>query len=254
MKLRNSVGQKYFRVYLDLENKKEKLFNSSDILKWEVDFNSINLSRDDIVKSKKASKVLMLPEVRVILSKQTRRIKEMQKIFGYLNSQMLEQSEYLGLKRSKRYAIAISEFCSELLDTYSEAAMDIAIHNNHICNLFNEIKEGESKYMLSEELEALKSIIPLKKTSLTPESSEVPTKNSSNNSPEVSTSKEAEVPASEQIEPKENDPVSLKSQQEDDATEPKPGEGNPPEVHENEETKSKIQESENPSEQLSKEV
>ena len=44
----------------------------------------------------------------------------MQKVFGYMNTQMLEQSEFVGLKRAKRYVRAMTELCNEHIENYSE--------------------------------------------------------------------------------------------------------------------------------------
>lgn len=43
----------------------------------------------------------------------------MQRVFGYMNSQMLEQSEFIGLKRARRYARALTELCNEHIENYS---------------------------------------------------------------------------------------------------------------------------------------
>ena len=94
MKLRNNAGQEYFKYWVELEGRKDKMFMTGDVTKWEIDFNEVGLTPDDVTKNKKVAKMLMLPTQTIIL-------KQMQKFFGYMNVQMLEQTEYLGLKQAK---------------------------------------------------------------------------------------------------------------------------------------------------------
>jgi hypothetical protein len=113
LKLRNNAAQEYFRYWVDLEGKKDKLFIAGDPTKWEIDFNEVGLTPEDVTKNKKVAKMLMLPQHTGIL-------KQMQKFFGYMNVQMLEQTEYLGLKQSKRYVRALTELCNEHIQNYSD--------------------------------------------------------------------------------------------------------------------------------------
>lgn len=66
VKLRNTAGQEYFRFWVDLENKKEKLFLTGDVQKWEIDFKEVKLTPDDVLKNKKIAKMLMLPQVSLV--------------------------------------------------------------------------------------------------------------------------------------------------------------------------------------------
>ncbi len=113
LKLRNLAGQEYFKFWVDLENRKEKLFISGDVTKWEIDFKEVKLAPEDVLKNKKVAKMLMLPQ-------QSQCLKQMQKVFGYMNTQMLEQSEFVGLKRAKRYVRVLTELCNEHIENYSE--------------------------------------------------------------------------------------------------------------------------------------
>lgn len=113
LKLRNNAAQEYFRYWVDLEGKKDKLFMTGDVTKWEIDFNEIGLTPEDVTKNKKVAKMLMLPG-------QTAVLKQMQKFFGYMNVQMMEQTEYLGLKQAKRYVRALTELCNEHIQNYSD--------------------------------------------------------------------------------------------------------------------------------------
>lgn len=63
MKLRNTAGQEYFKYWVDLENKKEKLFQQGEVNKWEIDFKEVKLTPEDVLKNKKVAKMLMLPTV-----------------------------------------------------------------------------------------------------------------------------------------------------------------------------------------------
>ena len=113
LKLRNSAGQEYFKIWVDLENRKERLFLAGEVAKWEIDFKEVKLAPEDVLKNKKVAKMLMLPG-------STQCLKQMQKVFGYMNTQMLEQSEFVGLKRAKRYVRAMTELCNEHIENYSE--------------------------------------------------------------------------------------------------------------------------------------
>ena len=61
LKLRNSAGQEYFKSWIDLENRKEKLFLAGEVAKWEIDFKEVKLAPEDVLKNKKVAKMLMLP-------------------------------------------------------------------------------------------------------------------------------------------------------------------------------------------------
>jgi ribosome-associated translation inhibitor RaiA len=63
VKLRNTAGQEYFKSWVELENRKEKLFLAGEVQKWEIDFKEVKLTPDDVLKNKKVAKMLMLPQV-----------------------------------------------------------------------------------------------------------------------------------------------------------------------------------------------
>lgn len=63
VKLRNATGQEYFKFWVDLENKKQRLFVTGDVTKWEIDFKEVKLTPEDVLKNQKVAKVLMLPAV-----------------------------------------------------------------------------------------------------------------------------------------------------------------------------------------------
>lgn len=111
--LRNTAGQEYFKSWVELENKKEKMFQQGKVNEWEIDFAQVKLTPAEVSGNKKVAKMLMLPT-------QTMCLKNMQKVFGYMNTQMLEQSEYLGTKRAKRYVKAIFDLSNEHIDLYSD--------------------------------------------------------------------------------------------------------------------------------------
>jgi hypothetical protein len=113
LKLRNQSGQEYFRYWVDLEGKKDKLFLAGEVSKWEIDFKEVGLTPEDVTKNKKVARMLMLPQ-------QTNTLKQMQKFFGYMNVQMLEQTEYLGLKQAKRHVRALTELCNEHIQNFSD--------------------------------------------------------------------------------------------------------------------------------------
>lgn len=121
LKLRNTTGQEYFKFWVDLENKKDRLFLAGDTTKWEIDFKEAQVTPEDILKNKKAAKMLMLPQ-------QTACLKQMQRVFGYMNVQMLEQSEFLSIKRAKRYVRALTELCNEHIENFSDVYFGLNRH------------------------------------------------------------------------------------------------------------------------------
>jgi len=78
----------------------------------------------------------------------------MQKVFGYMNTQMLEQSEFVGLKRAKRYVRALTELCNEHIENYSETSMNLTNLNNLMCNIFRKICDAEKKLVLEPQPQA----------------------------------------------------------------------------------------------------
>lgn len=64
IKLRNDAGHEYFKSWVDLNQRKDKLFQAGDPTKWEIDFKDIKLQPEDIAKNRKVAKTLMLPTVR----------------------------------------------------------------------------------------------------------------------------------------------------------------------------------------------
>lgn len=115
LKLRNSAGHEFFKSWIDLEARKDKLLASGEVSRWEIDFKKHNLAPDDVLKNKKLAKGVMLPS-------QSESLKELQKVFGFLNVQMLEQSEFVGLKRAKRYVRALTEWMGENMVIFSEVS------------------------------------------------------------------------------------------------------------------------------------
>ena len=58
------AGTEYYTAYMDLENRKDRLLTLGDYSKWEINFEEIKLSPEDIAKNKKIAKSLMLPQVK----------------------------------------------------------------------------------------------------------------------------------------------------------------------------------------------
>jgi hypothetical protein len=64
IKARNNIGTSYYKTYLDLDSKKDKLFAAGYQPSWDIDFKSIpKIDKNTIIKHKKLSKHLMLPTV-----------------------------------------------------------------------------------------------------------------------------------------------------------------------------------------------
>lgn len=65
-----------------------------------------------------------------------------------MNTQMLEQSEFIGLKRGKRYVRALTELCNEHIENYSDTSMSLTNLNNLMCNIFRKICDSEKKLLV----------------------------------------------------------------------------------------------------------
>lgn len=50
----------------------------------------------------------------------------MEKVFGYVNVQLAEQSELVGLKRAKRYSRALMELCMANLAGCTEVELNLS--------------------------------------------------------------------------------------------------------------------------------
>jgi hypothetical protein len=68
IKLRNHAAQEYFKSWVELDEKKDRLFQAGDLAKWEIDFNDIKLKPEDIIKNHKIAKTLMLPGVHIMFN------------------------------------------------------------------------------------------------------------------------------------------------------------------------------------------
>lgn len=66
LKFRNSAGSEYFRSYIDLEAKKDRLFSQGYQTSWGFNLKAHKLKREDLMKNKVLAKSLMLPEVKFI--------------------------------------------------------------------------------------------------------------------------------------------------------------------------------------------
>ena len=72
VKLRNDAGQEYFKGWVELNQRKDKLFQAGDPSKWEIDFKDVVLSPEEVAKNRKIAKTLMLPSVRGIHTANTK--------------------------------------------------------------------------------------------------------------------------------------------------------------------------------------
>lgn len=67
----------------------------------------------------------------------------MQKVFGYVNVQLLDQNYHAGVKRAKRYILAFTELSHGLLKHYSESSMDFTSLSQKCCEIFDKTSEEE---------------------------------------------------------------------------------------------------------------
>lgn len=106
---RNHAGQEYYRAAQALDAYKDKLLDSGDLVKWEIPFETLRMSPDDLLKSRLVAKYLMLPAQNNVLN-------EMKTIFGYFNHAMVREITYVAHSRAKRYIRSLGTFCSEQVE------------------------------------------------------------------------------------------------------------------------------------------
>lgn len=106
IKMRNDAGQEYYRSAQTLDAYKDKLLAINDPNKWEINFQEVRISPDELAKNKLIAKSLMLPQQNTIMS-------EMKNIFGYFNHMMVKELSNLSNSRAKRYIRSLNNFCSE---------------------------------------------------------------------------------------------------------------------------------------------
>ena len=63
--MRNICGTEYFRSYIDIDAKKEKLFAQGYQASWGFSLKEHKLKLEDIMANKDLAKNLMLPEVEI---------------------------------------------------------------------------------------------------------------------------------------------------------------------------------------------
>lgn len=69
----------------------------------------------------------------------------MQKVVGYLNTQMIDQSHYHGMKRGKRYIKAITELSNEMMQHFSESSANFGDLNQKACQIYEKIGTQEEE-------------------------------------------------------------------------------------------------------------
>lgn len=64
IKARNQAGAEFFKRWVQLEGKKDKLYALGYSPDWQLDLNKHSVSKDVVVNNKDLSKYLMLPTVK----------------------------------------------------------------------------------------------------------------------------------------------------------------------------------------------
>lgn len=67
----------------------------------------------------------------------------MQKVFGYLNVQLLEQAKFLSVKRAKRYVRSLTELCNEQIQHGTETTNTYSNLSNTLCGIFKQVCDEE---------------------------------------------------------------------------------------------------------------
>jgi len=109
VQVRNLAGNEYYKTFMELEKRKDGLLKEGLSAKWEIKWEEVKLSKEEVVKNQKIEKSLMLPAQNQILS-------EMKNIFGYFNHQMVKELNYVANSRAKRYIRSFSQFCNEEIE------------------------------------------------------------------------------------------------------------------------------------------
>lgn len=77
----------------------------------------------------------------------TESVKQMQKVFGYMNTQLLEQAEFLAVKRAKRYVRSMTEMSNEQIQFGSEIITQYTNLSNTLCEIFTKISTQEEQIL-----------------------------------------------------------------------------------------------------------
>ena len=134
---RNHAGQEYYKAAQALEAYKDKLLDSGDLVKWEIPFEELRMSPDDVLKNRLVAKYLMLPSQNKVLN-------EMKTIFGYFNNAMVREITYVSHSRAKRYIRSLGVFCSEQVEGLElQISIFNTLKNNllHVYELLPEVSE-----------------------------------------------------------------------------------------------------------------
>mgnify|MGYP000031071298 CR=1 FL=1 len=134
LKVRNQAGHEYYKSSQSLEALKEKLLQSSDPNKWEINFESVKMSPEEIAKNKIIAKNLMLPRENQIMS-------EMKNIFGYFNHMMVKELYYLANSRAKRYITAMNNFCAEQVEILEGQSSVFTNLKNNLFSVYEQLPE-----------------------------------------------------------------------------------------------------------------
>lgn len=111
LKYRHDASNEAYLAAQALDSRKDILFATGDISKWELNQEQVQGLPDGWTKNKQIAKTYMLPEA-------TSNLKELRLCFGYINGATVEQSGWLGKARAKRYVGCIQGFCSELAELF----------------------------------------------------------------------------------------------------------------------------------------
>lgn len=106
---RNSAGEVYYKNNQLLENQKEKILNSNNLKKWEVNFDEYKLGPQDLAKNKVVAKYVMLPHQNQVL-------REMKNIFGYFNNCFVKELSFVSNSRAKRLIRSFGTLSSEIVE------------------------------------------------------------------------------------------------------------------------------------------
>lgn len=96
---RNQFAEIYKEEKVKLDNRKDQLFKSQDIKKWDLDTDKLSISRVDLMSSKILCKRYMLP-------KETNDLVNLRDYWGYFNTQV--QQETANYVESKYHRMAMS--------------------------------------------------------------------------------------------------------------------------------------------------
>lgn len=138
IKTRNEAGQEFYKTSQALELQKDKLLMNPDPTKWEIKFEEVKMTPEEVAKNKMIAKNLMMPKENQIMN-------EMKNIFGYFNYMMVREMSMLANSRTKRYIRSLNSFCSEQVEVLESQSSIFTTLRTLLLEVFESLPEIKSQ-------------------------------------------------------------------------------------------------------------